>query len=304
MLINKNFMGDTMKIGFIGLGTMGKGMVVNLLKNNHEVIAYNREKTKGESIENLNFSMVDYPKEICSKAELIFICVSDDKAVEHVLLGNDGLFETLSSKNILVDCSTISIELTGKIADECKKRNVVFLDAPVTGSKLGAENGNLMFMVGGDKKTLDNLNHVFMCMGKRIVYCGKNGSGQKAKLALNLTQAMILESYYEGLGLAIKNGIPINSMLEILDNSAAKNGVSSFKMPYILKSEFDAHFKLSLMKKDLLLAKSEIKKLKMNLPLAKKIFEVYEDASKIDLDNEDFCSTVKVLERKNNIKIQ
>ncbi len=292
------------KIGFIGLGTMGKGMVLNLLKNNFEVVAYNRNKEKTKEIKDQHFSTVSTPKELPLKVQIIFICISNDKAVEEVLFQKNGLFETITENNILVDCSTTSIEMTERIAKECTKRGIQFLDAPLTGSKLGAETGTLTFIIGGNKEVVEKNNEVFMAMGKKIISCGKNTNGQRLKIALNLTQALILESYFEGLLFALKQGISLETALELFENSGAKNGIASFKIPYVLKNDFKQHFKLSLMKKDLDLSQKELKKYKVNFPLSNKIIEVYEEAVKDGFGDEDICATIKVLEKKGGIEVK
>lgn len=288
-------------IGFAGIGTMGSGMVQNLLKNGFKVIAYNRTKDKARRIYNPNLIVADSPKEMCGKSDVVITCVSNDNAVEEVLFGKNGIFEDLNKEKTLVDCSTISIELTEKVAEECGKIGVEFLDAPVTGSKTGAESGTLLFMVGGNKKTLDNLTPVFNAMGKKTVYCGKNTFGQRAKIALNLAQSLILQSYLEGLALGIKNGISLNSMIEIFENSGAKSGVVSAKLPKITEKDFFQHFKLELMNKDVNLAKSEIKKLGMKMPLSGEIADIFDKAMRSGWKDEDFCSIAKLIEKENRI---
>lgn len=290
-------------IGFIGLGTMGKGMVSNLLKNGYEVIAYNRTKDH-VNIVHQNFSMVDSPKELSSRTTIIFTCVSNDKSLDDVLFQPKGLFRTLTSSNIVVDCSTTSIEMTERIIEECKKRKIEVLDAPITGSKLGAESGSLMFMVGGKKETLTTILPVLQAMGKKIVHCGKNTNGQKTKIALNLAMALILESYYEALLLGMKNGVPREAMMEVLDNSGAKNNVASFKLPYTLKENFDPHFKLSLMTKDLHLAERELKKNNLDFPLSKQILDIFSDASDKGYDELDWNIIVKILEERAKITLK
>jgi len=292
------------KIGFIGLGTMGHGMVQNLLKNNFFVNGYNRTKSKAQGIKDKNFRIFDTPSQAAEESDAIITCVSSDDALNEVLFSKSGIFDSLNSSKVLVDCSTTSVELTEKIAKECEKRNINFLDAPITGSKLGAEGGALLFMVGGDKKVLDGLMKVFDAMGKRIVYCGKNTYGQRAKIALNLTQAVVLQGYLEGLMLGINNGVPLKAMLEILENSGARTGVGSVKVPKILKRDFSPHFRLELMNKDVQFAMHETGKLGLNLPLSKELSKVFSKAMEKGLGKDDVSSLIKLIEENSKVKLE
>ena len=161
-----------------------------------------------------------------------------------------------------------------------------------------------MFMVGGSKKSFDKCILLWNAMGKKAVYCGESGKGQKAKYALNLAQTLILEGYLEGLIFGLKNNVPIDAMIEILDNSGAKNGVASFKIPYIINRDFNPHFKYKLMHKDLKIAEKEMQKLNLNLPLSKEIFKQFQKGHEKGIDEEDFSALVKLLEEEIGIRIE
>lgn len=182
-------------VGFAGIGTMGSGMSRNLVKAGFNVFVYNRTRSKAEAIEGA--TVVDTPAELCSKAEIVLMCVSNDASLKDILYSEKGIMSTISSDNILIDGSTTSVELTAEIAKKCAEKGAAFLDAPVTGGIKGAVEGTLLYMVGGPKETFEKYRHVFEAMGKRLVYCGPNTYGQRMKIALNLTQAMTLESYLE-----------------------------------------------------------------------------------------------------------
>ncbi|HLC63642.1 MAG TPA: NAD(P)-dependent oxidoreductase [Candidatus Nanoarchaeia archaeon] len=278
------------KISFIGAGTMGQGMIKNLAAHGFDVEFFNRTK---KEISGAKYVSLDE-----LSGDVVFICVSNDDALKEMFLGLE-----LRKGQIIVDCGTTSLKRTSWISNECERDNVDFLDAPITGSKLGAENGKLLFMAGGDKKTFDSLQEEFNAMGKMSVYCGENGMGQRAKHALNLTQSNILQGYLEGLILAGKLGVSLDAMQQIMENSAAQNGVGSFKLPYIKRRDFNAHFQLWLMSKDLKLAEEEIKELGLDLPLSRMAIEIFDEAMREGLGKEDFCSIVKLLEKKNKIKI-
>lgn len=291
-------------IGFIGIGTMGRGMVQNLLNKGFTVYAYNRTKDKIDSIVHDGLKTAGNPKELPTKCDAVITCVSDDDALKEVLFSENGVFKTLDAGNILIDCGTTSYELTKEIYEKAKAKNAEFLDAPITGSRLGAESGQLLFMAGGSKKIFEKCVPLWNAMGKKAVYCGGNGTGQKVKYALNLTQTLILESYLEGVIFAMKSRIPIKTIIEVFDNSAAKNGVASFKIPYIMKREFSPHFKYRLMHKDLKIAEKEMGKLGIILPLSKEIFRQFQKGHEKGLNEEDFCSLIKLLEEEAGVKIK
>ena len=291
-------------IGFIGIGTMGRGMTENLLKNDFNVFAYNRTKSKIEEIKHKNLFIVNTPKEACEKSDVVITCVSNDKALKNILFSKNGIFKSFSKDKVLIDCGTTSIELTKKISDECERIGASSLDAPVTGSKIGAETGTLMFMVGGNKKTVDDCMPIFNSMGKKVVYCGENTFGQRTKIALNLSLSLLMESYFEGLTLGVANGVPLEIMLEVFENSGAKTLVGFGKTNKVMSRDFSPHFKLELMDKDLKLAMKEISKLKINLPLSKGIKKVFANAMKKGWQNEDFSCIAKLLEENSKIKFE
>jgi len=276
-------------ISFIGAGTMGQGMIKNLAAKGFSVEFYSRTKK-----EIIGAKYADIGK---LNGDVVFICVPNDEAVRDV-------FSKLKLRKgqILVDCSTTSLELTEWLDGECRKKNVEFLDAPLTGSKLGAESGQLLLMVGGDKKVFDSLEEEFKAVGKLAVYCGGDGCGQKAKHALNLAQSNILQGYLEGLVLGVKLGVELDVLLQVFENSAAQNGVGKFKLPSIRKRDFTPHFLLWLMHKDLKLAEEEMKQLKLELPLSRKTIEVFDNAMKKGLGEEDFAAIVKLLEERNKVR--
>ncbi len=285
-------------VGFIGIGTMGKGMVLNLAKNKFSVLAYNRSEEKLKEVIGNNVKAASSITEI-AKADIIFTCVSNDAAIQEVY---DELIPELSKGKVLVDSSTISVDLTQKIAQVCKKQGVKFLDAPVTGGKTGAENGTLVFMVGGKKELFNEVVPVLKAMGKVQVYCGEAGFGQRAKLALNLTQALILQSTLEGIILAMKNGVPFEAIEEIFNNSGAKSGVGTAKLAAIKQRNFEPSFKHSLMHKDVGLAQKEMDKLNLHFPLSSQMLGVFESSK--DYKDEDFAAIVKQLEKKAKVVIK
>lgn len=288
-------------VGFAGIGTMGFGMSRNLVKAGFQVFVYNRTRQKAEAISGA--TVVGTPAELCDKAEIIFTCVTNDDALRNILFSKDGIMDNLSSNNVLVDSSTTSVSLTDEIAGKCGQKNAEFLDAPVTGSKKGADSGTLVFMYGGRKQIFENYRNVFEAMGKIFVHCGENTYGQRMKIALNITQSMVLESYLEGVVFALKNGVPLSAITEVLNNSGAKSNVADSKMPSIIKHDFTPVFFLELMNKDMGLANQELEKLGLNLPLANAVINVFREAMAKGMAKEDFTAIAKLLEQKAGVRI-
>ncbi|MAG15795.1 hypothetical protein CMO88_01920 [Candidatus Woesearchaeota archaeon] len=289
-------------IGFAGIGTMGAGMANNLVKAGYKVFVYNRTKSKAESIKEA--IVVDSPAELCEKSEVIFICVSNDEALKNILFDENGIFSKLTEKNILVDSGTISVALTDEVANKCDEKNVEFLDAPITGGKKGADEGTLMFMIGGKKDTFEKCRDVFAVMGDKLVYCGGNTYGQRMKITLNLTQAMTLEAYLEGVALGLKNGLTLGVIRDVLDNSGARSNVAIGKMPAITHHDFTPNFLLELMNKDVRLAEQEIRKLGISLPLAEAMIKVLQETMDKGYAKEDWVSIAKLLEEKVGVEIK
>src|SRR5271169_4268188 len=183
------FRGVDMRIAFLGLGIMGRPMASNLAKAGHDVTVWNR--TAGKDVEGAKSATS--PAEAARDAEVIWLCVADTKAVESVLFGPQGVHESLADGQIIVDSSTISPTATRRFAERVGAKGVQYVDAPVTGSKVGAESGTLIFIVGGEEATIDKLKPLFAVTGKKIFRMGETGKGEASKLAMNLQIALIYE---------------------------------------------------------------------------------------------------------------
>src|SRR5436853_6810380 len=179
-----------MRVAFLVLGSMVRCSAVNLVKAGHEVVASNR--TTGKQVEGARSAAT--PAEAAREAEVVWMCVSDTKAVEQVLFGPDGVEPSLNQGMVIVDSSTISPSATRQFAERVRTRGVDYVDAPVTGAKIGAENATLIFIVGGDEAVIERLRPLFDAMGKQVFRMGETSKGQAAKLVMNLQ----IELSYEG----------------------------------------------------------------------------------------------------------
>jgi 3-hydroxyisobutyrate dehydrogenase/2-hydroxy-3-oxopropionate reductase len=243
------------KLGFLGLGIMGYPMARNLLRAGHEVALWSHTAAKARELAGAEKGKAcGTPKEVAQNADCIFLCVGDTAMSEEVILGANGIVEGAKRGTVVADASTVAPSVSRRIGEELKKKGIDFLDAPCTGSTPGAHGGTLTFMIGGDQAVFEKTKPFFEPMGKRLYYCGGPGMGLHAKLTQNLILSNMLQAFNEGMVLSTKAGVDPALMLDILDNSAAKSGLISFKAPYVLKRDFNANFFVFFLHKDIGLA--------------------------------------------------
>jgi 3-hydroxyisobutyrate dehydrogenase-like beta-hydroxyacid dehydrogenase len=279
-------------IGFLGLGTMGSGMARNLLKAGFPVSGYNRTRARAAALAELGMRAAESPAEAVAEARYVIIAVSDDAALRALAEGDQGFFARLASGTVVVNCGTNSLELTRWMDLEVRGKRAEYLDAPVTGSKLGADNGTLTFIVSGPSVAVERTRPLFAAMGKHVVHVGEAaGLAQAAKYCLNLSQAITLEGMLEAWGLAQRLGVSIDKMSELFQKSAGSSGVGTFKANYLVKEDYDPHFRLDLMQKDLHLAIDEASRRRLPLPAAASVVGVYDQAAAEGLGSRDFLAT-------------
>jgi 3-hydroxyisobutyrate dehydrogenase-like beta-hydroxyacid dehydrogenase len=282
-----------MRVAFLGLGIMGGAMARNLAKAGHDVTVWNR--TPGKTVEGARLAAT--PGEAAQGAEVVWMCVSDTAAVEQVLFGENGVEPVLAEGTIIADSSTISPNATRRFAERVKPKGVGYVDAPVTGSKVGAEAGQLVFIVGGEEQTIANLQPLFSAMGKANVRMGDTGKGQSAKLAMNLMIAMTFEGFAEGLTLAKKLGVKPEDLIGLIGQTMVRSGVIDYKAPFVLNHDFSPNFPLRLMHKDIHLVLEAAKEARVKLPGIATVDEVYEVASEEGHDDKDYAATLGLLEK-------
>jgi 3-hydroxyisobutyrate dehydrogenase len=277
-----------MRVAFLGLGIMGRSMAANLVKSGNDVTVWNRSANK--SVEGAKTA--SSPKEAAANAEVVWICVSDTAAVEQVLFGKDGVFESLRSGTTVVDSSTILPEASERFAARVRERGADFVDAPVTGSKIAAEGGTLIFMTGGKDQTIQKLDPLFKAMGKTVLRIGDNGKGVAAKLAMNLMIALIYEGFAEALTLATKLGVDQQALFSLIQSSMVRSGVVDYKMPFVEKRDFSPNFPLRLMHKDIRLMLEAAQEAGVALPGLEAVNKIYDQAHAAGRDDLDYAATL------------
>jgi 3-hydroxyisobutyrate dehydrogenase-like beta-hydroxyacid dehydrogenase len=282
--------GGLVKIAYLGLGIMGRPMAANLVKAGHDVTVWNRTP---KSVEGARTAAT--PAEAAKDAEVVWICVADTKAVETLLFGPDGVEAVLRPGVIVIDSSTIAPQATLDFAARVRAKGAEFVDAPVTGSKIGAENAQLLFIVGGPEKTVAALEPLFMALGKKVIRVGETGAGESAKIGMNLMIASIFEGFAEALALTGKLGVPPEKLVELIQSSMIRSGVTDYKASFVLNQDWAPNFPLRLMLKDIHLMLDTAKQEKVELPALKAIEKVYQKAVDAGHADDDYAVTVETV---------
>jgi 3-hydroxyisobutyrate dehydrogenase-like beta-hydroxyacid dehydrogenase len=284
-------MSSPRKIGFIGLGLMGRPMARNLLKAGHSLTVWNRTSSRAQELVVAGATLAKSPREAAAASDILFTIVSDPPALEEVLWGhqgnNDGAMAGLRPGSIYIDSSTVAPALTRRVAAACAEHGVRYLDAPVTGGDWGAREGNLVFMIGGEADTLREVELVLGVLGKKWFHLGPNGAGQTVKLAMNAILALQVGAMAEALALVNKAGLKGEQLIEVMQSSMARSGVLDVKAPLMVKGDFKPSFPLRLMHKDLGLALDLANQLGVALPAtaaAREVYNYVKGASPDDLD--------------------
>jgi 2-hydroxy-3-oxopropionate reductase len=289
-----------MRVAFLGLGIMGHAMATNLVKAGHEVTVWNR--TPGKLVEGAGLAPT--PAAAAQGAEVVWLCVSDTGAVEKILFGPEGVQESLANGAIVADSSTISPSATLKFAERVRAKGADYVDAPMTGSKIGAANGTLIFMVGGDEATVQRLHPLFAAMGKKIFRMGETGKGQATKLAMNLQIALIFEGFAEALTLATKLGVDSAQLVSLIEATMVHSGVVEYKAPFVLQRDFTPNFPLRLMHKDIRLTLEAAKEARVKLPALETVEEIYELATEEGHQDLDYAATLTLLEKWAGVQVK
>lgn len=283
-----------MRIGFIGTGVMGKSIVKHFLANGHEVMVYNRTKSKTDELVAQGAIWQETPAEVTNASEIIFSMVGYPSDVEEIYYGANGIFSVEVKDKILVDLTTSTPTLAEKIYQTAKKEGAAALDAPVSGGDLGAQNGTLSIMVGGNQAVYDSVVPLFDIMGKSYSLQGKAGAGQHTKMANQIMIAGTMTGMTEMLVYAKAANLDVEKVLETLAGGAAQNWSMSNYAPRILKADYSPGFFVKHFIKDLKIALDEAEKMHLNLPATKLATELYERLADQGFDNDGTQALIKL----------
>jgi len=285
------------RLGFLGLGIMGGPMAGHLKKAGHAVATWSHNESKARSFAEKHETVhCTTPAQVARQSECVFLCVGNTAMSREAILGQDGLARGAARNSVIVDCSTVSPTESVRIADALRQQGIDFLDAPCTGSKAGAENGTLTFMIGGEQSVFNRVRPYFEAMGKSLYYCGGNGLGLRAKLTQNLILGNLLQAFNEGLVLSTKSGVDPELMLDILNNSAARSGFISAKAPAVFRRDFSTNFSVTWLEKDMGLMLDFAGEMGVPLPLTAASQQLLRMAIAKGYGEDDICGSIRVLE--------
>jgi 3-hydroxyisobutyrate dehydrogenase/2-hydroxy-3-oxopropionate reductase len=280
-------------------------MARNLAKAGHQVAVWSNTASKAKKLASEEKAIAcSSPKEVAEHAECIFACVGDTAMSEEVFTGPDGVIAGAKPGTVAADASTISPSGSRRIGQKLSAKGIHFLDAPCTGSTPGAINATLTFMIGGEREVFEKTKPFFEAMGKQFYFCGGPGLGLQAKLTQNLILANLMQAFNEGLVLSTKGGIAPELMLEILNNSAAKSGLISFKAPFVFRRDFTTNFSTKWMHKDIGLALESAQEMGLPMPQTSLTEQMFQAAIAEGYGEDDLCSTIRVMERWAGVEVK
>ena len=289
-------------LGFVGLGVMGGRMAKRLLDAGHRVTGYNRTKSKAQWLLDAGMKWADTPRAVAQAAEVTFTMVSNTEALLSVTAGPDGILAGLSSGKIYVDMSTVSPAASRELAAQVAAKGAKMLDAPVSGSVSTLEEGKLSIMAAGDRAAYDKVLPILQAIGPKVTYVGRNGLAVSMKVATNLSLAVQMLAFSEGVLLAEKSGIARETAVEVLLNSVMASPMVKYRGPFILKMPDEAWFDVNMMQKDLLLALEMGRALDVPLPTTAVTNEMLTAARAMGLEKKDFAVLFEVLARMSGLK--
>ncbi len=268
----------TKNLTFIGLGVMGYPMAGHLIKNEYSVTVYNRTVSKSDKWTKEHKGLSELlPGKACENSDAVFICVGKDSDLRDVMEGNNGILNNVKEGTIIVDHTTASANIAREYYEVCKKKNIYFLDAPVSGGQAGAENGQLSIMVGGDKEPYEIVKPVLMSYAKACELIGSSGSGQLTKMINQICIAGLVQGLSEAMAFGKKSNVDMEKVLKVISKGAAQSWQMENRYKTMLNGEFNFGFAVDWMRKDLSICFEEAKKNGSLLPITKIVDEYYAD---------------------------
>ncbi len=285
------------ELGFVGLGVMGSRMVKRLLDAGHVVTGYNRTRGKAQWLLDAGMRWGETPAAVARAAEVTLSMVTDTTALRAITEGPDGVLTGLGPGKVYVDMSTVSPTVSAELAAQVAARGAQMFDAPVSGSVSTLEQGKLSIMVGGDRAAFERVRPILQAIGPKVTYVGGNGQAVLMKIAVNLSLAVQMLAFSEGLLLAEKSGIPRATAVEVLLNSVIASPMLLYRGPFILQMPEEAWFDVNMMQKDMLLALEMGRKLNVPLPTTAVTNEMLTAARAMGLVKQDFAVLYEVAAR-------
>jgi 3-hydroxyisobutyrate dehydrogenase-like beta-hydroxyacid dehydrogenase len=291
-------------VGFVGLGVMGGGVAKRLLDAGHRVTVWNRTRAKADWLLEAGARWADSPREVAEGSELTFTMVTNTAAVQAVCEGPDGILAGLGEGKVYVDMSTASPANTRSLAEQVEQLGAQMLDAPVSGSVITLEQGKLSIMVGGDAEVFERAKPILEAIGPRVFHVGPNGAAVTMKIATNLSLAVQMLAFSEGVLLAEKSGIPRETAVEVLLASVIASPMVAYRGPFVLEQPDEAWFDVNMMQKDMNLALELGRELDVPLPTTAVTNELLTAARGMGLEEKDFAVVFDVLARMAGVETE
>jgi 3-hydroxyisobutyrate dehydrogenase len=285
---------EKVSVALLGLGTMGSGMARNLLKAGFPLAVYNRTRTKSEPFAAEGARITDTPADAASGTQVIVSMLADDDASREAWTGNNSALNAAPEGAILIESSTVSPEWIGELARLAKSRGLELLDAPVTGSRVQAQDGQLTFLVGGSETALSKVAPVLKAMSKDVVYLGPTGSGAKMKLLNNFLCGVQVASLAEGLAWLERSGLDRDKALQVLKNGAPGSPLLGAISARMVNRDYTVNFLLKLMAKDLAYAHAEAERSGVDLTTASNAGRLFERAKAEGHAEQDMAAVVEI----------
>jgi len=282
-------------LGFVGLGVMGGRITKRLLEAGHHLIGYNRTKSKADWLMEAGMQWGDTPRAVAEAAQITFSMVTNTKALQAVTGGPEGVLAGLSSGKIYIDMSTASPAFSRDLAKQVTQRGAYMMDAPVSGSVVTLEEGKLSVMVAGDQQIFEKVKPILEDIGPKVNYVGANGLAVTMKIATNLSLAVQMLAFSEGVLLAEKSGIPREVAVEVLLNSVIASPMVKYRGPFVMGTPDEAWFDVNMMQKDMNLALELGQQLDVPLPTTAVTNEFLTAARGMGMASEDFAIVFEVL---------
>ncbi len=289
-------------LGFIGLGVMGGEMVNRLLDKGHTVTGYNRTRNRGEWLIQKGMKWAESPRAVVAAADVTFAMVTNSSALQAIAEGSEGVLAGLARGKVFIDMSTVSPSFSRSIAEKVREKGADMMDAPVSGSVITLQQGKLSIMAGGRIETFERMKPLFNDIGPKVTYLGDNGQALVMKIATNLSLAVQMLAFSEGILLAEKSGILRETAVDVLTHSAVASPMVQYRGPFVLELPKEAWFNVNMMQKDMLLALELGRQVDVPMPTAAAANEFLTAARGMGLASEDFAVVFDVLARMAGVK--
>ena len=288
-------------LGYVGLGAMGSEMVLRLLEKGHSVTGYNRTRSKAERLIEKGMKWADTPRQVAAAADVTFSMVTNSAALTECAEGANGILAGLGAGKFWIDMSTISPAVSRGLTSKVREKGADLVDAPVSGSVLTLQQGKLSVMVGGRKETFDKLKPLLEDLGPKVTHVGENGLALVMKIATNLSLAVQMLAFSEGVLLAEKSGIKRETAVDVLTHSVIGSPMVQYRGPMVLKMPDEAWFNVNMMQKDMLLALELGRQVNVPLPTTATTNEYLTTARAMGLVEKDFAIIFEVLARMSGV---